>query len=79
MCPDGHTGEAIKGIMRNPMIRNEHPNPREEPFSIFDNAMGMTMPQMNDPDRTTPKAAARFLSKYCDTAANTENYRRPMT
>lgn len=62
--------KAIRGIITNPMTRTDHPNPREELFSIFDNAMGMTTPPMDDPDTTTPKAAARFLSKYCDTAAN---------
>lgn len=71
--------KAKRGNMTNPMTRTVYPNPTEELFSIFDNAIGMTTPPMDDPDTARPKAAARFLSKYCDTAAIAGNNRRPMT
>src|ERR1700733_3722166 len=70
--------KAKRGNMTSPMTRTVHPNPREELFSIFDNAIGMTTPPMDDPDKARPKAVARFLSKYCDTAAIAGNIRRPM-
>jgi len=70
--------KAKRGNMTNPMTRTVHPNSREELFSIFDNAIGRTMPPMDDPHTAKPKAAARFLSKYCDTAAIAGNIRRPM-
>ena len=61
--------KAKRGAMTNPMTRTDHPNPRDEPFSIFESTMGMTTPPMDDPDTATPRAAPRFLLKYCDTAA----------
>src|SRR6266567_9157970 len=69
--------KAKRGNMTSPVTRTVHPNPREELFSIFDNAIGTTTPPMDDPDKARPKAVARFLSKYCDTAAIAGNIRRP--
>lgn len=40
--------------------------------------MGTTTPPMEDPDTASPKAAARFLSKYCETAAMAGNCRKPL-
>lgn len=60
----------ISGIMTNPMIRTDQPNPIEESFNILDKAIGNTTPPIEEPETTTPNAAARFLSKYCETAAN---------
>ena len=71
--------KAIKGIIVNPTTRTDHPNPREELFRSFDSRIGIMMPPIDDPDMTTPKAAARFLSKYCDTAAIAGNCRKPIT
>ena len=64
---------AMMGIMRKPIIRTDHPNPKEEPFSILDNAMGITMPPTDAPAAAMPRAAARFLSNHCDTAGNAGN------
>ena len=69
--------KAKRGNMISPMTRTVHPNPREGLFSIFDNVIGMTRPPMDDPDKARPKAVARFLSKYWDTAAIAGNIRRP--
>jgi hypothetical protein len=33
--------KIMNGMIRNPMIRTDHPNPKEELFNIFDKAMGM--------------------------------------
>lgn len=66
-----------RGIITNPMIRTDHPNPKAESLSIFDNAIGMTMPPIDDPDMANPNAAALFLSKNCDTAAIAGNIKRP--
>ncbi|TAQ89958.1 hypothetical protein B7494_g1693 [Chlorociboria aeruginascens] len=55
-----------KGIITNPMTRTDHPNPREELFSIFDNAIGIITPPIDDPDTAKPKAAALFLSNLSD-------------
>ncbi|KAL2680725.1 hypothetical protein Neosp_008328 [[Neocosmospora] mangrovei] len=60
----------ISGIMTKPMIRTDQPNPIEESFNILDKAIGNTTPPIEEPETTTPNAAARFLSKYCETAAN---------
>lgn len=70
--------KAMRGMIRNPMTRTDHPNPREDPFSIFDKAIGITMPPMEDPETTTPKAAARLFLKCWETAANAGNCRSPM-
>lgn len=51
--------KPIRGIMRNPMTRTDHPNPKLDPFSILDKAIGMTMPPTEDPETTTPNAEAR--------------------
>lgn len=73
------TAKARNGMTRKPMTRTDHPKPSEEPLSIFDKTMGIIIPPIDDPDMTTPRAAARFLSKYCDTAAIAGNCRNPMT
>jgi hypothetical protein len=52
--------------------------PSEELFSIFDNAIGMIAPPIDDPETTIPNAAARLFSKYCDTAAKAVNWSKPM-
>ena len=67
----------MKGAMRKPIIRTEQPNPREELLSILEMVIGMIMPPMDEPETTTPRAVARFLSKYCDTAAKAGNCKRP--
>jgi hypothetical protein len=73
------TEKPRKGMIRKPMTRTLHPKPRSVPFSILDKATGMTIPPIEEPDITMPIAAARFLSKNCETAAIDGNCRRPIT
>jgi hypothetical protein len=56
--------KASMGMSINPMIRTDQPNPNEVLFSIFESAIGITTPPIEDPATTAPRAAARFLSKY---------------
>lgn len=70
--------KASKGIKINPMIRIDHPNPKFVLLSIFDSAMGITTPPIEEPEMTRPNAAPLFLSKYCVTAAMAGNCTRPI-
>ena len=64
--------------MTNPMIRTVHPKPSDVPLSILERAIGITIPPMDDPDTAIPRAEARFLSKYCETAVMEENIKSPI-
>ena len=69
---------ANMGAMTNPMIRTDHPKPSDVPLSILERAIGMTIPPMDDPDTAIPRAEARFLLKYCETAVMEENIKSPI-
>ncbi len=68
----------IVATMMNPTTRMDQPKLNVELLSIFDKAMGKMTPPMEEPAMASPRAAARFLSKYWVTAAMAGNWRRPV-
>lgn len=69
---------AKSGMSTNPMIRTDHPNPRDVLLSILERAIGSTTPPIDDPETTSPNAAALFFIKYCVTAAIDGDWTMPI-
>lgn len=82
VCRGGMRGVMAKhantmnGRIMKAIIRMLHPKPTCALFSNFDMMMGNMTPPTDEPETTKPMAAARFLSKYCDTTAKAGNWRK---
>lgn len=70
--------KASSGVTMNPIIRTDQPKLSDVLFSIFERAIGITTPPIDDPATAAPIAAAMFLSKCCITAAIDGNCKSPM-